>query len=70
MKDEADDKVPVSEAARRIKNTPSALYLAINKGNLPYELSYGRVIVSMAEVRRYKAELKPANGRPKKKGKK
>ncbi len=63
-----DDKVTVLEAARKIRYTTAALYKAIKEGRLDYETSYGRVIVSMAEVRRYKAADKAVNG-SKKRGK-
>ncbi len=61
-----DDKVTVLQAARKIKYTTAALYKAIKEGRLPHETSYGRVIVSMADVREYKATLRPkVNGKGK-----
>ncbi len=67
------DKVTVSEAARKTKYSTASLYLAIKKGQLAHELSYGRVIVSLAEVRKYKQDSKvgrPRNGDKPKSGQK
>jgi hypothetical protein len=53
-----DDKITVKEAAKKIRRTPAALYEAIKTGRLAHEIVYGRVVVSLADVRRYKQETK------------
>jgi hypothetical protein len=64
------DAVTISEAAKRIKRTPAALYGAARKGNLKTSEAYGIRVVSMAEALRYKRETragrKATNGRGKK----
>jgi hypothetical protein len=46
--------VAVQEAASRAGVTPKAIYYQINRGELTRHSQFGRVLVNLAEVERYK----------------
>jgi hypothetical protein len=52
----------VPEAAKRIHRTPAALYAAIKRGDLRATEEYGRKLIAINELRRYKRDTK--TGRP------
>ncbi len=64
--------ITIPEAAKKIRRTPAALYDAIKRGDLAYEVKYGRVVVTVEEVMRYKRDTKsgPRNGSKRKKNSK
>jgi len=67
----------VREAAKKTKLTTAALYTAIKEKRLAYEIQYGRVLVSLENLKAYRdatkigrpVEIKSAlkNGKPKRK---
>ncbi len=63
------DLMTVKEAAKKVRRTPAALYDAVRRGDLAYEVAYGRVVVSMTAVRAYvyAAKSGPRNGKKEKK---
>jgi len=65
-----DDRLTIPAAAKRIKRTPAALYAAASSGHLETSEVFGRLVVSLGELLRYKRETKvgrpKVNGKPKK----
>ena len=57
------EPLTIPDAARRIKRTPAALYAAIERGDLIVTEKFGRKLVDLAELRRYRRSTKI--GRPK-----
>ncbi len=64
-----DDNLSIPKAAKRVRLTPAALYAAATRGDLQTTEAYGRIVVSLAEVLRYKRETKVGR-RPKPNGRK
>lgn len=57
-----EELLTIPEAAKRIRRTPAALYKAISQGNLVSVEKFGRQLVALKEVKRYKKETR--TGRP------
>lgn len=62
----------IPQAAKRIRKTPAALYAAIDRGDLKSTEKYGKKLVEVGELQRYRRQTKigrPKNGNGKAKHK-
>lgn len=62
------EPLTIPDAAKRIQRTPAALYAAIERGDLRVIEKFGRKLVDLAELHRYRRSTRI--GRPKNGGKK
>ena len=61
----------VQEAAAELGTVAQTIYNALNEGRLPFEVRYGRKLISQSAVEEYRQRTRPdgekPTGRPKKK---
>ncbi len=62
--EEGDELLTVHEAAQQLGVVDTAVRNAINRGRLPHQVKYGRILIKPADVAAYKERAR--RGRPKK----